>query len=452
VSFTTTLKNALTSIFTKHPTLKADYSAYAEGSGKSFDEEYNDFIRNVETIERIIRLHANVFSMMKPMIMKQDTKGNLTPMKVKNIDLDFFNEADTRVDFFRKLAVSLYSQGAAIIVGESTKGKLNFYSIDVARVKITTSKIKLIENFVYTGSDGSDIIYKPSDCIYINDSVDPSNLIYSLSRLQPLNDVILLQANIINKAKESISGGAKDSFIVSAEAPMSKDTQDLVKRRFDSFMQSAGASSLLLNTKLNVHQVGNTMSGADMLSFFNQVNQLMIEHFNIPPALLGDYSASGANKNEELIYSLRVWFTTMVRPIMTNIELNFTRYLRETLGLKNAIFKFNLDEVDMLDDPIDTKVDRAIKLHKSGMMSFNEARALVELPPIESPSADLHFLPQFLTGSAPISLENFDTEVERLLQTGSTRPTEPISDASGNSGDEDNTNVITDSRGGKQGE
>lgn len=449
MGFITSLKNALTSIVTKHPTLKADYSAYAEGSGKSFDEEYNEFIRNVETIERIIRLHANVFSLMKPTVMKQDNKGNLTPMKVKNMDLDFFNEVDTRVDFMRKMAVSLYSQGAAIIVGESQKGMINLYNIDVAKVKITATQSKLIESFIYTGSDGSEISYAPKNVIYINDSVDPSNLVYSLSRLQPLNDVILLQANIVKKTKETVSGGAKDSFVISAESPMSADTQNLIKKRFDAFMQSAGASSLLLNTKLNIHQVGNSMSGADMLNFFNQVNKLMIAHFNIPPALLGDYGVSGANKNEELIYSLRVWFTTMIRPVMTNVELNFTKYLRNTLGLKNAVFKFDLDELDMLDDPIDIKVDRAVKLHKSGIMSFNEARDLVELPRIDSESADLHFLPQFLTGSAPISLENFDTEVERLLQTGVIAPT---STASGNSGDEDNTNVITDSRGGQQGE
>ena len=176
---------------------------------------------------------------------------------------------------------------------------------------------------------------------------------------------------------------------------------------------------------------------------------MMISHFNIPPALLGDYGVSGANKNEELIYSLRVWFTTMVRPIMTNIELNFTRYFREALGLNGAVFKFNLSDIDMLDDPIDIKVDRAIRLHKSGIMSYNEARELAELEKLSNASADLHFLPQFLTGSAPISLENFDREVERYLQSGN-RLDAPL--PAGNSGDEDNTNVITDSRGGAQGD
>ena len=445
----TVLKNALSSVSTKHPTIKADYADYSEGNNNSFDIKYNESIQQVETIDRIIRLHANIFSLMKPEIYKEDAKGKLSPFKIKNLDLNFLNEVDTRVDFLRKLGVSLYSQGAALIVGESTKAKINLYNINMANIKIETSSNKLIKSFIYKGADGLEITYKPEQVMYINDSIDPSNLLYSLSRLQSLNDVIQMQANIVRKTKDTLSGGAKDSFIVSAEAPMSKDTQDTIKKKFDAFIKSEAASSLLLNTKLNVHQVGNSMSGSEMLQFFTEVNQMMIAHFNIPPALMGYYGVSGANKNEELIYSLRVWFTTMVRPIMTNIELNFTRYFRETLGLNGAVFKFNLSDLDMLDDPIDIKVDRAIRLHKSGIMSYNEARELAELEKLSNASADLHFLPQFLTGSAPISLENFDSEVERYLQS-SNRLDAPL--PAGNSGDEDNTNVITDSRGGAQGD
>ena len=432
----------------KHPTLAADFSAYASGANKTFEATYNDYLKTVETIDRAIRIHANIFSLMKLRIFKEDNKNALSDLKVKNFDTRYPNEIDTIVDFNRKLAVSIYSQGAGLIVGETKKGMVNLYTIDVASIKIESTKTEMIKSFIYTGKDGSEIPYKPEDCIYINDSIDPSSLTYSLSRLKSLNDVIQIQAGIVAKTKEMSAGGAKDSFIVSAENPMSKDNQRTIKQAFDKFMTSAGASSLFLNSKLNYHQVGNSMSATDMLSFFTKVNQMMLDHYNLPPAILGDYSASGANKNEELIYSLRVWFTTMVRPVVHNIELAFTRYFRNTLGLKNAVIKFDLSDLDILDDPIDIKVDRALKMHKAGIMSFNEARNLCELPPIDAESADLHFLPQYLTGSAPISVENFDKGVERLLQ--GVDSTAPTSDATGNAGGADNTNVTTGSRGGQQ--
>lgn len=432
----------------KHPTLAADFSAYASGANKTFEATYNDYLKTVETIDRAIRIHANIFSLMKLNIFKEDNKGVLSELKVKNFDKRYPNEIDTIVDFTRKLAVSVYSQGAGLVVGETKAGMLNLYTIDIANVKIESTKSEMIKSFIYTGKDGSEIPYKPTDCIYINDSIDPSSLTYSLSRLKSLNDVIQIQAGIVAKTKEMSAGAAKDSFIVSAENPMSKDNQKVIKQAFDTFMTSAGASSLFLNSKLNYHQVGNSMSATEMLSFFTAVNKLMLDHYNLPPAILGDYSASGANKNEELIYSLRVWFTTMVRPVIHNIELGFTRYFRNTLGLKNAVVKFDLTDLDILDDPIDIKVDRALKMHKAGLMSFNEARSLCELPPLDVDSANLHFLPQYLTGSAPISVENFDSEVERLLQ--GVNNTASVSDASGNAGGADNTNVTSGSRGGQQ--
>ncbi len=438
---------SIKNLFTKHPTLKGDFAAYADGANKSFDSAYTEFVTSVETIDRIIRVHSNVISLLKPSFYKVDNKGQLKPLKVKNINLDFPNEVDTKVDLLRKLGSTIYTQGAGMLIGESKKGSVNFYNVDVAKITIESTSTDLIKAFIYTGSDSIEYTYKPEDVIYINDSIDPSNLTYSLSRLKSLNDVILVQAGIVAKVKDSIQGGAKDSFIVSAKDPLSMDSKNAIKVAFDNFMKSTSSSTLLLNTDLQFHQVSNSMTGAEMLSFFTTVNKLMLEHFNIPPALIGDYG-NGANKNEELLYSLKVWYTTMVKPVVQNIELNFTRYLQNKLGLQNAILVLSTEDIDILDDPIDVKVDRATKLHKAGLMSTNEARELCELERIDNPSADLHFLAQYLTGSAPISIENFDVEVERLLQMSGTSN---ATDASGNSGGEDNTNIITGSRGGQQG-
>lgn len=444
-----TINKTISNVVVKHPTLAADFSAYASGANKSFDAVYNEYIQSVETIDRAIRVHANIFSLMKLDILKEGTKGELSELKVKNFDKRYPNEVDTMIDFLRKLGVSIFSQGAGVIIGETKKGMAQLYTIDVANIKIESTKTEMIKSFIYVGKDGSEVTYKPQDVIYINDSIDPSNLIYSLSRLKSLNDVIQIQAGIVAKTKEMSQGGAKDSFIVSAKNPMSKDSQAAIKQAFDTFIQSAGTSSLFLNTELNYHQVGNSMTAAEMLSFFVQVNKMMLDHYNMPPALVGDYSASGANKNEELIYSLRVWFTTMLRPVIQNVELGLTRYFRNTLGLKNAVIKFDLSDLDILDDPIDLKVDRALKMHKAGIMSFNEARLLCELEPLDAESADFHFLPQYLTGSAPITVENFDSEVERLLQNVSNGAS-PTDTPSGNAGGSDNTNVVSDSRGGQQ--
>ena len=69
----------------KHPTLAADFSAYASGANKTFEATYNDYLKTVETIDRAIRIHANIFSLMKLRIFKEDNKNALSDLKVKNL-------------------------------------------------------------------------------------------------------------------------------------------------------------------------------------------------------------------------------------------------------------------------------------------------------------------------------------------------------------------------------
>lgn len=436
-------------IINKQPTIKNDFIAYTSGSNNTFDDTITSYIQQVETIERAVRLISNIVSLCQFKTYKESGKGTIKPVVIKNVDLMFPNETDSHIDFKRKMASSLFTQGASIIIAEKNKDKystadMNFYAYDPAKFDIESDGSKLISAFIYKAEDGTNISYRPEDIIYINDSIDPSNLLYSLSRLTALNDVIQIQAGIVAKTKEFTQGGAKDSVIISAKDPIGEKQQKAIKVAFDQFMSSTSSKTMLINTELQVDKMSNSMSGSEMLEFFKEINQLILDQFNLPPALLGDYSAAGANKNEELLFSLRVWFTTMLKPMLENIGLQFTRYFRNILGLKGVIVKLDYAEIDILDDFIDAKVDRAIKLHKEGLASLNEARELAELPRIEAEAADLHFFPAFLLGSAPVSVENFDKEIERMLQGANTSAELPA----GNAGGSDNTSVTDNTRGG----
>lgn len=438
------IASRLRSTVVKHPTIANDVIAYASESNKTFSSTYNTYIGSVETIERAIRLIANIMSLCKYKIYKEN-KDDLKPLNVKNVDLEFPNEIDSYVDFNRKLAVSIFSQGAGLIVAETNKGMTNFYTVDIASIAIESDGKNLIDRFIYTAKDGNKITYNAKDVIYINNSIDPSNLLYSLSSLKALNDVVQIQAGIVARVKDFAQGAAKESAIVSSETPMSADNQARIKAAFDTFMQSTSSTTLFLNTKLDVKNMSNQMTSKDMLEFFTTVNQIMLQQFNLPSHLLG--TTSGQSTTGEVLYALKIWFTTNIRPILTNIELQFTRYFRNVLGIKNARIKFDINEIDILDDFIEMKTERALKLSKGGLISVDEGRIMAEIAPLNNEASGLHFMPAYLLGSAPVSLENFTTEVERLLQgVGSPSTALPA----GNAGGADNTNVITNSRGGAQ--
>jgi len=445
-------KPYLKNIRKKHPTIAADATAYASGANKTFSSDFNTLVRSVETIDLAIRTIANIISLCDIKVYKEDTKGNLKPAKVKNMDFEFPNETDSSVDFLRKLATTIFTQGAGLIITEEGKrgkapGKMvNLYSMDTAKVEAISDGKRLISQFKYTSESGQELLFNADDCIYINDSIDPSNLLYSLSRLKSLNDVVLMQAGIVNMSKEMLTGGAKDSAIISSDAPISDRNMKRIKTEFDAFMKSASSSSLFMNTPLNVTKIGNSMSGTEMLHLLTYVNNMMIEHYAIPPYLLGRYQ-SGANRNTEITYANRIFFSMQIRPVLKNIEKQITRFMREQLTLKNLKIVFEFDDLDILKLPYEEEVDVTLKQLKAGSITLNEARDKMGYLNISSDASDKVFMPAYLLGNAPVSYNDYDTDLERLLnleQAGAaTGPLPP-----GNAGGSDNQNVVTGSNGG----
>jgi len=445
-------KPYLQNLARKHPTLAADSVAYASGSGKTFDSNFTELVKNVETIDLAIRTISNIISLCDMKTYKEDTKGELKPAKVKNMDFEYPNETDSSVDFLRKLAVNIFTQGAGLIVTEEGKrGKLpgkmiNLYSIDVARIEAESDGKKLISQFKYASEGGTDLYFKAEDCIYINDSIDPSNLLYSLSRLKSLNDVVLMQAGIVASTKDMLTGGAKDSSIISSDAPISDRNMKRIKTEFNAFMQSATSSSLFMNTPLNVTKIGNSLSGGEMIELLNTVNTMMLEHFAIPPYLLGKFK-SGANRNTEITYANRIFFSMQIKPVLKNIEKQITRFMREQQGLKNIRMVFDYDDLDILKLPYEEEVAVTLQQLKAGSITLNEAREKMEYQPRDDEAADKIFMPAYLLGSAPVSYDDYDADLERMLALG-----EVIGDEEalpdGNSGGTDNENVETGSTGG----
>lgn len=444
-------KPYLDKIHQKHPTIKEDAVAYASGANKTFEDTFTNYIRSVETIDLAIRTIANIISLADMKLYKQDTKGDIKPAKVANIDLVYPNETDSSVDFLRKLAVNIFSQGAGLIVTEEGKrgnnsGKmLNFYSLDVAKIEAESNGSKLISEFIYTAESGTKIPYTAEKCIYINDSIDPSNLLYSLSRLKSLNDVILMQAGIVRQSKEMLTGGAKEASIISSDQPIGERNMRIIKKEFNTFMDSASSTALFLNVPMNVTKIGNSMSGAEMISLFTKLNEMMIEHFAIPPYLIGRYQ-SGANRNTEITYANRIFFSMQLKPVLKNIELQFTRFLQEQLGLKNIIMRFDYDDLDILRLPYEEEVDVTLKQLKAGAISLNEARDKMEYGRKEVEAADKIFMPAYLLSDAPVSYDEYDSDLERYLNLhgGASAGSMPA----GNAGGSDNENIETGARGG----
>ena len=432
----------------KNPTIKEDAIAYASGGNNEFNSDYNAYLQSVETLDRAVRVASNVASMAKMGVYK-DVKGELKPLKVKNIDFDFgINEQDSQSDFIRKAFSSMFTQGASMIIAETQPktGLIGFYPYDPAKFVINATENSVIDSFTYTSAGGTEMDFSAADVIYTNTTIDVTNLVYAVSRLKPLNDMLTLQANIMKQTNDFYSAGSKDSVIISPKEPMSAANAEALKTTFDTFIQSRQTKTLFLNTDIDVKSVSNAQSPADIMRSLMEINNTIVQSFGIPPYLFGDYT--GYVNDAAIVTASRLFFETQLKPLFESFEYQMTKYFRNTLGLQNAIVKFNFDGIEILQDNLTMKIDNASKLYKLGLLSMNEARERCELEPLDTEAANKHFLPAYLTGSAPVAIEEYD----ELLAAGffDTGPTDDMGTGTGATGGEDNETEMTNEELGNE--
>jgi len=438
--------NLLNMFRAKSPTVKQDFSAYATGGKKTYDATYTNYVESVESLDKAIRAIANIASMANIGVFKETTKG-LQPLKVKNVDFKYnTNDQESSSDMISMIFGSIFTQGAAVVLSEVNKTTKyqNFFVYDISRFRINATEQKMISSYTYSSEGGNEVTFKPEDVIYIAPRLSASNLLYVTSRLKPLNDMLVLQANLMKQTNEYYAAGGKNSAIISPKEPMSKEKAEGLKTAFDTFLQTPATKTLFINTEVDVETMSNSQSASQIMDALTKINQTIVEQFGIPSYIFGDYT--GYVNDAAVITACRLFFQVHMKPVFRSIEYQFTRYFRNTLKLKDSVIKFDFADVEILEDSIQVKTDRAQSLLKQGIVSFNEARELCELTPIDVPAADLNYIPAYLTGQYPVSLQNYEEDMAKLFASQGVE-TNPL-DSSGATGGADNTNKVTDSQGG----
>lgn len=404
----------------KSPTIKEDYTAYQNGGNKTFSETYDEYIQSVETLDAVIRTCANIASMAKMQVFKEDTKGDRKPYKIKNIDLQYdINEVDSQTDWLRKVFASVFSQGAAIIIAaKGPSSNINFYPYDTTKFEISATEKSTLSLFTYSTASGGELEFKPQDVIYVNNTIDMTNLVYPISRLKALNDILLMQGYLVQNQKDFYGSGAKDSVIISPKEPIASDKVLKIQTAFTSFIQSSKTQALYLNADLDVKSVSTAQSPLEVMTAITKINTQVLRAFGMPEYLLGDYQ--GYVSDAAVVKASQIFFQIQIKPIFDSLAHQMTKYFRTTLKLQNAVVDFNFDEINILADSLETKMNITEKAYKLGIMSMNEARINLELEPLETPEANLHFLPAYLLSSSPVSIEDYASVKDSLFSTSTT--------------------------------
>lgn len=311
---------------------------------------------------------------------------------------------------------SLITYGSALVVPEEStaprrQGLVDFWVFDPNRFIIQTGKKTSIEQFELTMGDGSKFYVKKDDTIYMPISYDPANYMYGVARLKAMNDTIKLYLNQMRFANDHSSKGGKKSGIVSFENPLAPEAIQDIEKVVKTFLNKQETALLMLDQKFKLDLVSDGASIQDVLKFLTYTNDTIMQHYALPPFLRGVYESSLTDKVTR--HGAILFFETMLKPIFTVIEQHFTVYFRDVLGIKNCIVKFDYTGIGILEADRSELIDQEMKLLSNGVHSINEVRQTLGDDILEAEAANYHHLAQFVTGSKPISLENWDADVSR---------------------------------------
>ena len=397
-----------------------DELSYANGSGNTATLAYKNYLESVQAVNSAITISANLASGASFSFFKQEG-DYLKRLEINNIDDYMANDYESYSDFVRKIFGSLFTFGSCLITSEKStaphrKGSVDFFVANPTQFRINTGTKQTIESFTYKAASGNEIIIPYGDCIYMAPTTDVSNQVYALPRLRALNNEVIMAINSQKLGAEQLSKGNKRSGILSFDNPMPEDKQRELSREVRKFIDSQGAKFLMLDEKLKFDLVDKEASAEDIIKTLTHINNTIYEFFGIPPFLRGNYESSLTDRVVRI--GARLFFETHLKPYFNTVEAHFTTFFRQGLGIKNAVVKFNYENMGLLDEDRKEWEEILSQRHKQGVISLNEYRGLVQLEPLDHPNADLHFLPSYLQGEEHATVEHFNPQARSSSSGG----------------------------------
>jgi HK97 family phage portal protein len=403
---------------TKHPTFgKGDETSYIQGSSKpTAIPNLSTYQNSVERLDTAIRTLTDIVSPARHSFYRKGSDGKLTRVKTpKQFSDEFTNDYQSYVEFNTSLFATLFRYNGALIIPESSskktrKGMVDFFVVDNNKWFLEAgSGQSTIDKFTYRTTDGTEIIYNYDDVIYVLRSYDITNPLYGIPKITSLNRIIQMELSTTAWAQNYTAQGGKKSIIAATGEWLSETSRSKITEALNNYLSATEAKVLLLdNEKLNLNATSDGLDSGKIIELMTSINNSIMESFRIPPELLGKDLRSINDKSLRL--AARMCFELNINPLITAVEAHFTRYIQETMGLKNIVFKFDRESIRIFDESEAERQEIIGERFSLGLISPNEARISLGLEPIISKAMDAHYPPVYLQGGA-LSYEKLDSGV-----------------------------------------
>lgn len=278
----------------------------------------------------------------------------------------------SRYTFIQCIVASMYLRGNAYAIIERGAGRevVNLKYIDSGRVTILHDAVN--ENVRYL-IDG--VEYQPHDVLHFMNVT--YNGIEGVSTLRAAANTLEIAANTDNTARGFFQGGANVAGLLKIEGIMSDKQKQAMKESWEkAFSPTSGTPGGVAVVEGNVSFEKITMSAADsQLLQAREFNVIEIaRYFGVNPVKLFDLSKSSYSTVEATQLS---FLTDTLAPLLEKMETE----IEYKLFGDDVDVEFDINRLLRADKA--TQSARLTQLVQGGIMSPNEARAELSLPPVD---------------------------------------------------------------------
>lgn len=361
-----------------------DDVAIGTNSGTRIDD---DTIWQVNAVFSAVSLIADTISTLPVEAYVRDgaTRRVMEPRPtwVTRPDVDLPSAA-----FWNAVVVSLLLDGNAFIrVFANNRGQV--VNLTVLNPKQVEVKRNGVGRMMFT-VEGEERGLTSDDIVFIPDLVRPGK-VRGISRVEALKESFGLALALERFASTFFGQGTNLAGVIEVPGQVTKEQAEQLARGFDNrhrgWKRGHRTGVLSGGAQFKPTQIDPQQSQAI------EARRLAVEDvaraFNVPPHLLGlpDHSSSYASVEQTNL----AWVTHGLRPILSKIEQSFQPLLSRSRNGESAFIKFNLD--GLLRADIETRMSSYSKGLAGGFLTINEARALEDLPPQDTESANVVRVP-----------------------------------------------------------
>jgi HK97 family phage portal protein len=306
-------------------------------------------------------------------------------------------------EFLEELEQSLDVCGNAFVAKEKAGGTYELYILNPKYVGIVPDpKIKVKEYRYYI--NGAFVTYKPEEIIHLkyHDVDDPY---FGLPPLSTAAEILTFESNRLAFSNQFFLNGAIPAGVLETDGQVSDQVNRKLRGEWTNIHAGVKNSHkvAILTGGLKYRPITSPISELNFPALKQLSREDILSIFKMPESILGSQSGTGTSEGKA---ALTTFWRLSIIPRLKRIESGLNRGLaKELFGEGATSFEFNLTAVVALQEDKESQARYIKELIGASVMTCNEARQVVGLPPSKDPNADKLMVSNSFFGNALIPID-----------------------------------------------